>query len=98
MWNVRYKGFSSECIQAHHTDMTITLNQQKTVAAAIFTNSNRQLKTQHSWQQPSRALSCVSNPTGPSVAAQVSLQPDSTAAKQKKSPVCSYNEWDLLEV
>ena len=79
---------------------------QKTVAAAIFTHSNPQLKIQHSWQQPSRALSCVPNPTGPSVAAQVSLQPD-TAAKpalhelQKftyTSPVCSYNEWDLLEV
>ncbi|XP_064388409.1 glycine amidinotransferase, mitochondrial-like isoform X3 [Halichondria panicea] len=77
----------------------------KTVAAAIFTHSNPQLKIQHSWQQPSRALSCVPNPTGPSVAAQVSLQPD-TAAKpalhelQKftyTSPVCSYNEWDLLE-
>ncbi len=36
LWNVRYKGFSSECIQAHHTDMTITLNQQKTVAAQFL--------------------------------------------------------------
>ncbi len=63
---------------------------QKTVAAAIFKRSILQLKTQRSWQQPSRALSSFSKP----VAAQVSLEPDTAA----RPPVCAYNEWDLLEV
>ncbi len=59
-------------------------SMQKTVAAAIFKRSIPQLKTQHSWQQPSRALSSVSAARPP--------------ALQKQSPVCAYNEWDLLEV